>query len=165
MLYNTLDSSACSHRSKHHNGEADACIEARPQLFDYATIIFRVLGTRTRCHDLHRLSWNEARSQRLISYVALDLSLPRPKDYCISQRLLFAYGPCTCQLSRQGAQRRCMPQLLMFRHIVEAPRSSPMELSPNRDASRYSSICSTISLDIYMFMQRKPDRISTQYTY
>lgn len=43
-----LDSSACWHRSGHRNGEADACIEARPQLFEYATNNFRVAGTCTK---------------------------------------------------------------------------------------------------------------------
>lgn len=99
MLYNTLDSSACSYRSKHRNGEADVCIKARPQPFESVIVNFRVVGTSTRCHDLHRLSWNEARNQRLTSYVALDLSLLRPEDSCIPQWLSFACEPCKCQLS------------------------------------------------------------------
>lgn len=44
VLYKRLDSSASSHRSSHGNGEADACIEARPQLFEDAANNFRAVG-------------------------------------------------------------------------------------------------------------------------
>ncbi|XPS76758.1 hypothetical protein M3J09_008805 [Ascochyta lentis] len=80
-----LDSSACSHRSSQRNGEADACIEARPQLFEILPTISELLGRVPMCHDLHRLSWNEALSQRLTSYVAFDRSPLSLKDRCILQ--------------------------------------------------------------------------------